>query len=300
MEANGKVRLFRANNAWNAIDQNGNAINISTSTTCGLQEVINAGFGNGYPTEIVSSRGVPIICQSPVSVPPGFNSSLTVGVGVAVAFVNLGATPCVTFDSLENCLIDWGGQIVQQAGDTAPAVLIKPRNGAPITGNITVAASIIHMDTVAPADGGGGVLIDLAQGGFNGNKFRLMDSNGGQYSLAVTDPGSANIAFLDNQINYGYLHRFSQYGIRVGSSGANKANIKRNKWYCGRLSGNGTSSVAFSTWAGGDDIYGFAATNEEGPLNVGMQFLSMGNKVFGCHIDGAVTPISGGAGNSFY
>lgn len=300
MTETGRARLIYFNGAWQAFDEAGASINISASQTSGLQEIINYGFNATIPIEVIGPIGAALNCSVPVVFPPGRRDEFYLSQGVRVVFSALGNSPCITFDSLENCHIHLGGAVAQYSTDNGPVVLIKPMNGAPNTGNITIAASDILIGTTVTAANGTGTLIDLSYGGANGNRIAIEDNNGGLTALQITDPGAANIAFMDNQINYGYLHRFSQYGIRVGMAGTNKANIKRNKWYCGRLSGNGAASVAFSTWAGGDDVFSFSATNEEGPLNVGIQFMATGNRVFGYHIDGAATPISGGTGNSFY
>ncbi len=291
------VMLQNPAGTWVVYGPQGQVVNISASTTGGLQEAIN--YITSYPVEVIGFGTINV--SSTITVPAAYKADLFVSQGITINYTSsIGSNACINCDSKENCQIRFHAVVVQYPGDTGTVFNMKPTNPAPTTGNTVFAASLIEWGTAAPSSGGGGLQIDPSVGSIVGNTISLDDSNGGTFSIRVGLPGSSTLVVEDNNITYKYIHGASSYGIQILASTTHQANIRRNNWHCGRISPNGASSIGLLTYGQNDTFFGLNATNEEGTLNYGVVFQTgaTGNTVMCNSISGATTAavsdISGG------
>lgn len=270
----GVVMMVRSGPGWAAYDPSGAVIDISASTTQGLQEAITYGFANGYPV-LVRGSGT-ITCSTAVAVPAGYLDYLEIDPTITINFSALGSANLITINSLENGTVKIKGLVVQHSGDTGACIAIKPTSAAPSTGNTVVAASILEFGDCAPASGGIGLLFDITTASILGNRIFISDVNGGVSGIKVTSPGTAFLVFEENEITWTYVHGQSGFGVQQGTGATNQSGLRRNRWMCGRLSPVG-ATAAIATYGSNDTFISPFATNEEGSYTYGLQFKAGAN-----------------------
>jgi len=285
--------------AWNVIDPFGNAISTSGTTCQGFDKLLAAASTNGWSWAVLGNGT--ISCTAPISVPTCFLRSGYVDTAVSIAFTAQGSSNLVTFDSHENCDIQWLGQVTQNAADTGAVFDLKPttNDGA---GNTVFAANDIVLSTAVPGTAGIGFKFDLTSGGFIGNTITIHDVNAGATGIQVTNPGSALISFEQNRFFLGYIHGQTTRVLQVGTGTTNQSTMRYNAWHTRRLDPGTGATAAVDTWGRLDSWFGVSIVNETASATTGIVLESgaNNNNFFGGHVAATTARSDSGTGNKFW
>lgn len=224
----GKITMLRnATGTWCVYDQNSNLVNISASTTDGLQEAINLActpHGTaGYDLEVIggdeSTAGAIVInCTTTVNIPPTQGKRIRIG-AVTINFgAGLGANNGVQIDSTEMTDIDMSGCQIVYAG-TGWSLAFQPTNGTPGDNIITCGDTRFHCTTVCCTPGASGCVLFNCTGGVISDSlftFNEINSLGGTgVGIKVNDAAQP---FIYNEVHCGQLHDGTGTELYVGNS----------------------------------------------------------------------------------
>jgi hypothetical protein len=256
-----------------------------------------------------------INCGSGIVVPPVEQWDCELH-DVNITFASTVNGPGLQFDSC--MMVTWvhTGQLVYQPsspGANSYAVLWSPNTPVPLDGITAVTGSKFYISNhAAPASNGTAQAVwgfNASLGGIDTSFFSSVELNGtGTGSSSNTLYGivlfglGATSAFQQNTFDITNIHIVQSAGIQLGTSSANSASCRGNKFNIGGINPSGASSVGLDTFCGPDKFNIGMITNEQGTLNIGvaLQSSSVGNEVYVGRIDGATTQrVDTGTNNLF-
>lgn len=208
-------------------------VDVSSSTTNGLQEGIDHAFGDGsvgsatYNLQIcgrqdpVNSGAMEFDCSTTLSFPAMRETILTSGAFI----IKSTASPAVDFDSMFGCNIDLAVEIQSDEG-TDPVVLFKPTNVVPgDSGTIQIGNTNIKINsiwTTVDRDAANDCLvaIDMSNGNVINNKFEFTNINGNS-KLNTNGIVIQNLShlFAENSVKVGTAYAMTDNCVQAGDSG---------------------------------------------------------------------------------
>ncbi|QDO99085.1 hypothetical protein FNB15_18220 [Ferrovibrio terrae] len=213
---------------WSVFDQTGAEIDISASTTAGLQEAIDYAceygydllvFGGGHRTSD-GSMPATISCTTGINWPPMQGQTIWFG-GVDVYFApGVGSDPGFHFDSCMGVNFHFAGEI--QYGGSGSAVLFEPRNDVPLDVNTVIVDSTFYLHTVG-SQGTDCVRFKPTNGGIGRCFWKLVEVIDGDDGV-VLENGSHDIT--QNIMQLVGIHDQQPGGVslRVGTASGGRVN----------------------------------------------------------------------------
>jgi hypothetical protein len=246
-------------NTWKVYKPDGTEIDISASTTSGLQEAIDYAIDYGYTLMVYgggSSAGGNsfISCSTSVTVPPTTGQCIKL-FGASPVFTMTDATPGFIFDSADMFNFEVsGGQIIYVG--TGTAVLFKPTNANQetfigITSSKYIFGDVPVVDhiTFAPKGHEGiGVTYDATNGLIINTSFKYGMLNGGNKGMLVKTPGAGK-GFLRNDITticVGAQGTVEVPGVGIQEGEAGTSLIHSNIWHCHMAVAHGTDFLTYA------------------------------------------------------
>jgi len=272
-------------NGWMVLQPNGTPLNISGSTTSGLQEAINYATTYGYNLFVYGSPGVGspgseksiINCSTTVAWPP--LRGMTVKMyGVHIIFSSAVTGNGMYFNSMDEVDIDIIGEIVYQ-GNTY-ALIFNPVNPIPVDTGTFIDATNFHISAVVTNGGSpiGCVQFSTSTASIATMRLEIDEINGAGaigasatalYGVIISNP-SSNTAFEQNIITLGHVHGIKNAGVQIGTISTNQTNNRQNVWTIGSIKPAGVSSSGLNTF-GSNDVFNIGGiTSEEGTLVTGI------------------------------
>lgn len=264
----GEVLMYAtAPSSWVLLDENRVPIDISASTTDGLQEAIDYAYANGLNIRVLGgmSTGVPeadygiIYCSTQVVWPPMRGCTVDLQ-GVIIAFTAAVTGDGMVFDSMQEVDFRLVGEITYQGnGD---AVSFAPHSALPVDTTIGIGASRIYIGAIACPGGSPDscVHFDTTNGSIISGHYEFEELNGAaavgsppkaDYGIKVSIP-SASYAFNFNTIRANAIHEVIVAGVQAGLSTTYADNITSNSYLIGQIQTNGTDAVGFNTYGDSD------------------------------------------------
>jgi hypothetical protein len=281
---------------------NGEEVDISASTTDGLQEAINEACTNGWDLYVagggVTTAGVyqtAITCTTGIVFPPMQTRRITIG-SVSIEFSAAVTGDGVLIDSCMMVHTDWQGQIVYRGNNAA--MRLKTNTAVPLDAVKVFDASTFHLPTIAIVGGtnADGIIFESVDGAIQRCLFTIPENNGadfatvyGRHGISILDPSGAGSGFIGNTIRCPGLHKFASSSLKIGSS-ASVTSIYGNTYDC-CIMPDGASSIGVQTY-GDNDTFHLSLLNNEGTLATGIQLeSSAANNVFHVSKNDATTPV---------
>jgi hypothetical protein len=212
----------------------GNLVDISASTTKGLQEGLNLAISQGWAFKALPHE--PINCTTGLVIPPCGNADIDLGatdIHIAAGCVS----PAIFMNSFNGGRFSHKGRLLH-FGTPNVVLYIAPTINDPMHGQkIIQNADIQFGDIRACAPVQKLVQLDLGQGEIINNQhldFLKLDGwngvlNCAQWGILVTNPGEG-IGFNENHIRVGQLNGFYDTGIMVGLGAWNQVYLSDNHW----------------------------------------------------------------------
>jgi hypothetical protein len=260
-------------------------VDVSSSTTNGLQEAIDYAYGDGtkgnatynlnvFGAEEDGSGGsysvggqVVFNCTEQLLFPPMQGTNPKFG-AVTLNFTSaIGSDPAVEIDSCMMVDLDMSGAQVVSAG-SGPVIMFRPTNPVPLDNITVIIDSKFHFTTAvnigSTISGEVDSIVRFVAGtnGINGNCITFEEINdSSQLSNSVgigMDTPSFGGYCANNYIRCMHVHNVA-VGVQVGTSSNASSGISGNI-YDLRIEGTDVAgSRAIDTWANGD-IFRFGAT----------------------------------------
>ena len=257
-------------NASNVLKPDGTWLDVSSSTTSGLQEAVNYACGDGtagsgdHDLHIVggeASTGGAVVynLSTTLSFPAMQGKKISSG-AVTLNFTSaIGTSPCVKFDSC--MMVDvrlQGCQIVN--GGTGTALLFEPTNSCPLDTDVhQIVDSSFHITTVvntnnsAQANDAGAVVRFVPTSGTHASNNGIVNSTFifdeiNQENTASTTAGiwiqnsAANKPFANNYIKCQHVHNQTGVGVQIGTTSGHAATASGNTYQIVSNSNSGASS----------------------------------------------------------
>lgn len=234
----GGVRMYRTSSGvWRVLDGVGDEIDISSSTTDGLQEAINSACNNGYDLFVYGgghkttggTNEAVITCTTGIDWPTMQGNTIWFG-GVDIQFTSaVGSANGFDFDSCMGVNFQFNGEIIYQG--TSAAILFSPRNNVPLDGITTIVDSVFHFNTVgSTATAGQCVRFVPTSGNIGRCAFsfvEVIDSSAG-----IQIENSATYFTTQNWIKAVGIHDqdsgLGNVGLKVGNSTTNSGSVVGN------------------------------------------------------------------------
>jgi hypothetical protein len=265
----GTVRLmpvFGSTSTYAAFAPDGSSINISASTTSGIQECINYATTNGWNlyvggggTSHSADYGL-LNCTTGISFPP-LRSMRVNFEGVHIEFSAAVTGIGVSFDSMMEVNFSLTGEIVYQ-GNSA-AVQFKPQTTIPVDTLTTIIDSNIMIGSIACTGGAptACIQIDPSIANVIGNKWKFLELNasGGTGSPGVASIGleilnpAAGTVWANNIVDIADIHHVISSGVQEGVSATNQTNLSSNIYRIGKITPKGLTTSGFNSF-GSDSI----------------------------------------------
>jgi hypothetical protein len=309
------VKVFPpASGASNVLLPNGTWLDVSASTTAGLQEAITYACGNGtvgsgsfdlYIVGAEASAGGAVVynCTTALVFPAMQGKKIRSG-AITINFTSaIGSGTCVTFDSGIMVDVDLSGcQIVN--GGIGSALQFAPVNGVPLDGGLFGVKALIdcrfHITTVVninnstlPTTAGAVVRFNAAAGGtginnctFSFDEVNQQNTAASTIGIVVINP-TATAGFANNFIKCVHVHNHKGVGLQIGESTA-ITGYGNNTW---EISCNAASGATedFNTFGSYDTLFiSNDTTNPQYGLRI--QPSAQANSIFGGTLLGSIAP----------
>jgi hypothetical protein len=260
---------------------NGTEVDISASTTDGLQEAISEACINGWDLYVagggVTSAGVyqsAITCTTGIVFPPMQTRNIVIG-SVSIEFSAAVTGDAVLIDSSMMVNVQWGGQIVYQ-GNTTP-MRFKTVNNVPLDGVKVIDVCTFSLPTIVTVGGTNpdGVIFESVDGAIQRSTFIFPENNGadfttvyGRHGFVIKDPSGVGSGFIGNMIISKGVHRYSGSSLKVGETTAAATSVYGNTYdLC--IMPDGASSIGVQTYAKNDNFI-LSLLNNEGTIATGI------------------------------
>lgn len=259
---------------WTVHKPDGTVMDISSSTTDGLQEALTYAATNRVSLYAFGGGGAVISCTSAIAVPALQNARIWLDVGT----INFDATVTGAGFSFDSCMqVDFylSGQIVY-AGDTS-CVYFYPQNGTPVDNLTSIIDSRFYM-TSAVVIGGAGtaacVAFNTANGPIQRCTFEWQEINGANGTTVYAAQGiivTNGQGFTANTVKCQHLHLVSGQGFRLGTStGTGADGMSLNDIYI-NVSPKGASSIGIQLYGPSNRVFG-SVQDGEGTVDQGLKF----------------------------
>lgn len=206
------------NNSWYVNKPDGTSIDISASSTSGLQEAIDFAATYGYWLDVrggaaISNSSSVIECTTPIVFPAIQNLQIRLN-GVTINFSSaIGSQTCITFNSLMMMDIDFGSTQIVNAG-TGITVLFKAEDPLAVDGHTVITSSYIKLHSIAnihtptsDTDNVPAVKFDISAHAIDDNTIIITEILGSGAGIVVSDsPGGTTAVFRGNYIRCMNLH----------------------------------------------------------------------------------------------
>jgi len=282
--SSGRVLMLRTGvGTWTVRKTDGNTINISASTTSGLQEAINEACANGYDLYVYGGgiqgntpiQDVAVInCTTGITFPAMQNKRIEIG-ACSINFTAAVSGNGVTFDSCMMVYCIWSGQIVYTGNNAA--VLFKPTANVPydlVPGCLDSHIRINHIATV----GGTNpicVKVDATNAAVLGTTFEFIEVNGsnvaGTKGVILVNPTAG---IIGNKFRLGRIHKCKTTGVAIGE--ASTTSIYANMFE-GDIWGAGGTTQGILCYGANNQFRGSIVSNE-GTLTTGLSLGSSAAK----------------------
>lgn len=256
---------------WVLIDPLTGPVDISTSTTSGLQEAINLAINGGFGLEVLGSMteggATPqdksfLWCSTGIVFPP-MRSTFIRMIGVHVLFTAAVTGNGMTFDSCMEVTVDMrGGELVYQG--TASCLVFAPVNPAPVDPQIAIGDSEFMIGSVVTDGGSNSYLVhmDCTRGPIQGAKFSFTEMNGsgavGQPPVAlfavVVEAAATGSGFIGNFVECRHIHQVLKAGVQIGLNQTNQATMKGNIWKIGSIQTSDANATGFNSYGSADIV----------------------------------------------
>lgn len=276
----GIVKMVRTGSGtWAVYAPDGSAIDISSSTTDGLQEAINYARLYGYDL-FVYGGGVKtggsddsvITCTTGLVLPSLYRHSIVIS-GALIDFTSAVTGDGLFVDTLMRCNLIINGSIRYRGN--AAAVRFKPTNADPhesVTGIVQSNVKIDLIDTVGGTNPRG-VIFDQAYASTTNCKFVFSEIRGnnvsGSTGVLVTDAAGGR-EFNSNWVDCLLVHNQTNVGVQIGQTSG--AGIANNVWNLHIIAESGvTMTVGLDTFASWDTYFGIVV-GDPGTISTGIRF----------------------------
>lgn len=266
--APGEVLMYAtAPTSWIVLNKNGVPLNLSGSTTSGLQEAIAYAYANGLNLRVLGgmATGSPeadygiINCASSITWPPLRGCVIDLQ-GVIIAFSAAVTGDGMTFDSMQEVDFRLVGEVTYQG--TGDAISFSPHTALPVDTTIGIGSCRIYIGAVACPGGtpDSCVHFDTTNGSIISMHFESEELNGAaavgsppkaDYGIKVSVP-SSSYAYEFNTIRVNAIHEVIVAGVQAGLSSTYADNIAANSYQIGQIQTNGTDAVGFNTFGDSD------------------------------------------------
>ena len=265
---------------WHVYKADGTELDISASTTDGLQEAINEAVNNGYELKVVgrgiNSAGAPsgqkamINCSTPIYVPIIHNQRWSIG-PCTIAFGAEVLTDGFVFDSCMQFECEFHGEIYSQGNNAA----VLPRTPLQLDPDTGIKNSRFFFKTIIGSNQPNSACIRsvVQNHGVCHNDFEFLELRGGGYGFHVCETGQASdVGFFGNQVKCPHVHYQAAMGAQIGNIG--NSNISGNSY-----------DLVFATKAGAvgmetmdkGSIIKASVLQVEGLANVGVRLMPQSN-----------------------
>ena len=306
------------NNQWVVYKPDGSVLDISASTTQGLQEAINYAIWNGYPLFVFGggitnpghNSNIPwafsnIVCTTPISIPTIWQNTFHMH-GVTCWYLTNDTTDFFTFDSSEMAHVDWNeSQIVSASSGAIVRFNAQHNMGDSFIGTTTGRFRFGHLINYNAAGTGLRFSMPFVSGQPYGaglvveSNFEAQEIGGGLICVLVDDPGvsgGTNNQFIGNYLRFMRIisDKPNGYGIKVGTSSVSVDKIHGNRWEA-EINCTGSNTTAFAhagggSGNGGDLFTGNILTATTGiiitsPGSMGHNFITGSNQTSNRYVD---------------
>jgi hypothetical protein len=316
------VKVFPpVSGASNVLLPNGTWLDVSASTTSGLQEAITYACGDGtagsgsldlYIVGAEESTGGAVVynCTTGIAFPAMQGRKIRSG-ACTINFTSAISTgTCVTFDSAIMLDVDLSGcQIVN--GGIGSALQFAPLNGVPLDGGLFGVKALIdcrfHITTVVninnstlPSTSGAVVVFNPAAGGTGINNCTFEFDEINQQNTAASTIGifvvnsTSSAPFANNFIKCVHVHNHRGVGLQIGST-TGIAGYSNNTW---EISCNAASGATedFNTYGSFDTLF-ISNDNTNAQYGLKIQSNAQGNSIFGGTLLGSIASYNNSATN---
>jgi hypothetical protein len=267
--ANPVVRMVRGSTTsdWIVFDPHNEPIDISASTTSGLQEAINYACTGGYNLEVqggattTAGGGLDyglLFCDASITFPAMRATKITFNAVHLIFNTVIASGDGVIIDSCMMVDFDFCGEIVH-LGSGVP-LRFKPTNPPGVDPLRNVVDSRFNITTVVASNGAPAcVIFDISLHSLTNTKysFRELNGAGGGTKAAIgiivsgADSG-ANREFTQNIIEATHIHDVTSACIQVGLNATNADNYYGNLYFISGMSTDGATAAPFDTFGNYD------------------------------------------------
>lgn len=232
------MMTHNASGDWTVYTPFGSALDVTGTTTEGLQEAIAYACTNNFNLRVEGGDGGSpslLNCSTAIAFPAMQNKFIEIN-GVTLNFTYTTSAPSVTFDSMMMMRVEFDGTQIVNNG-TGPAVLFKPTNALPVDGRTTITISYVYITTAvnihSPASAVAAVPLidfDTTNGGVDDNLLEFDEVNASGIGIRVQDPASGK-SFSGNDLFGYYVHGqtgTSGPSVQLGTSTAAATRVVKN------------------------------------------------------------------------
>jgi hypothetical protein len=274
----GEVKVFPPGTGVggsNVLLPDGTWLNVSASTTSGLQEAINAACTSigttGYDLTVYGgdeSTGGAVVynCTTPLAFPSMQGKKIRFGATTINFTSAIGSSAALTFDSCMMVDVDMAGTQIVNNG-TGHTVLFEPTVNVPLDPLTAIIDSKFHITTVVninAATTDAVVAFQPAAGGINQNVFEFEEIN---HQNAATGCGgvivfnsSVGNPFANNKFTCMHVHNVGPYGLQLGTT-SSITNYSGNIWTVSVSGKSLANSVGVNTF-GSQDTFFYTLEND--------------------------------------
>lgn len=247
-------------NTWSVYDETGALMDVSASTSQGLQEAINRAKSAGANLEVIggmttASADWGLITSTATITWPAMRNTLISFKGVHLT-LNTGAADGMVFNSAMMVQLDWIGEIVYSG--TGSAVRFQPTTAVPVDPVTAIIDSRFNLNTVVNTNTVGSlstVQFDPGAGSITHNEFHFIEINGDgdaggvaltTFGFYVATPG-VGFGFTDNFISCPHVHGHKNASVQVCPNTTRATQSARNRWDVNCVP-RGATSDGFNTF----------------------------------------------------
>lgn len=265
------VQLIRGDTptAWKLFTPRGVEIDISASTTSGLQEAINYACSNGFDLEVhgggttTAGGGADyglLYCTTTVTLPPLRNMDLTFRGTHLIFQSSLAAADGLVFDSCMMVRFQFNGEIVHLG--SGPTIRFKPVSSPGVDPLLNCVDSLFDITTVVASNGAPAcVILDITANSLTNSRYSFREINGAGagtkavHGIRVTGADSgANREFTGNWITATHIHDVTAAGIQVGVNATNANHYYGNIWDLSAVYTDGASAEPINVFGSNETI----------------------------------------------
>jgi len=278
---------------WSPIEH---YMTFNSSVTSCVQEGFDYAFQHGFDIEVFggtqpgSGGAVVYNFQAPLKIPPLQGKKIVVGAATFNFATDVGAAPCVQFNSMMMVELKFSGQIV--CWGTGAAINFYPSGPVPVDKVVVITSCRMSFVAVVCQNSQSACIqFDIHLGSIMGNHFEFIEVNGSYDSgtkqgapegIAVVR-ASATTAFESNLMDVANIHLVTSAGVQIGTNQANQQGYRGNVWRIAAIRPHGAGASGFNSFGSYDNVQLGNINQEEGPCQYGVYFQhgSVSNRVYG-------------------